>query len=127
MNDQVKTYDPIGYDGLSALMEECKLGMGGYVRVENYESLSNRLAQLEQQTQWVSVKTKLPEKRAGVFYLAVNSAGYVDKISRLTKCNQPADVAPITTYSGWLDEHGRTDCTIGDVTHWLPLPAAPTP
>ncbi|TLX52770.1 hypothetical protein DN824_21925 [Stutzerimonas nosocomialis] len=50
----MKTFDPIGYDGLSALMEECKLGMGGYVRVEAFESLAAenerlnaRIAELE--------------------------------------------------------------------------------
>lgn len=94
---------------------------------ENYGAAAELIDELEKQAQWISVHERLPENRAGAFYLAVNSAGYMDKISRITKCKQPADVAPITTYSGWLDEHGRTDCTVGSVTHWLPLPSPPTP
>lgn len=76
-------------------------------------------------SQWISVTERLPVKADGAFYLAINSAGYVDKISRLSRCDQPADVAPIFTFTGWLDECGRSQATIGSVTHWMPLPPPP--
>lgn len=123
MNDQVKTYDPIGYDGLSALMEECKLGMGGYVRVENYESLSARLAQLEQQTQWISVETQLPEIKKVLSEKCILEGRDVPTLYRSGE---------VITFDGkrvsagimeWFHGH----LPLNAVTHWLPLPAAPTP
>ena len=149
MNDQVKTYDPIGYDGLSALMEECKLGMGGYVRVENYESLSARLAQLEQQTQWISVEAQLPESERTVLAYYLNSHGKgrrvrAEYIAAKTKSaddgwdsDEPADYdEQADEYfwpAGWYEVVDNWDDLThmviheGKVTHWLPLPAAPTP
>lgn len=43
MSKEVKRYDPVGYDGLSALMHED--ADGGWVRVENYEALCLELAE----------------------------------------------------------------------------------
>ncbi|WP_443190965.1 hypothetical protein [Pseudomonas indica] len=36
----VKRYDPMGYDGLSAFMQECKLGIGEYVASEDYDAMA---------------------------------------------------------------------------------------
>lgn len=149
MNDQVKTYDPIGYDGLSALMEECKLGMGGYVRVENYESLSARLAQLEQQTQWISVEAQLPESERTVLAYYLNSHGKgrrvrAEYIAANTKSaddgwdsDSPADYDEATDEyywpAGWYEVVDNWDDLThmviheGEVTHWIPLPSPPTP
>ena len=124
MTDQVKTYDPIGYDGLSALMEKCKLGMGGYVRVENYELLAKRLAQLEQQTQWISVEERLPlEKDSGVVFDSVTvlvTDGSLVKTAEYARGGAHID-AP------WSDWSMYCEIPASHITHWMPLPPPPTP
>lgn len=41
MTEPVKRFDPLGYDGLSALMREDK--HGDWVRAEDYDALQSRL------------------------------------------------------------------------------------
>jgi len=123
MTDQVPTYDPIGYDGLSALMEECKLGMGGYVRVENYESLSALLAQLEQQTQWISVEERLPEVETDVLAWVVKGGGKRGVATAGLFFDVGVSTEPV--WMGWEQEEPFRNGW--KVTHWMPLPSPPTP
>ena len=76
-------------------------------------------------SEWISVKDQLPDIGGGASYLGVNCNGYIAIFNSISAQQQPPEVAPIETLTGWLTELGRTDAVIGMLTHWMPLPLPP--
>jgi len=87
MSQEVKRFDPYGYDGLSALMHED--ADGGGVRSENYDALRLELAEanadfvrianerdaLLAEREWISVEDRLPESGTPVLAFYENRLG----------------------------------------------------
>lgn len=117
---------------------------------ENYGAAAELIDELEKQTQWISVDEQLPESERTVLAYYLNSHGKERKIraehvARWTvEAGMFADPdIECVEYSekydeyylleGWYecidnwDEYSRIAVVEGKVTHWLPLPSAPTP
>lgn len=71
-------------------------------------------------SEWISIKDRLPDRAVGVKYSEVPCLVYQQGDTQVLMFNHE--------HMCWDDRSGDDFyCKIGDVSHWMPLPKAPSP